>query len=105
MKESLLAQRNRVFQSELTLRDTVLIMDFDYDQRLAAQPPQGIRSATPGLACVIGPNCPYDFRADYLTYVNLLYNYNSLATEINYRAARLGEPPVVLLEKYSPAMP
>lgn len=46
----------------------------------------------------------YCFAREYNNYLNLLHDYNSQATEINFKAAQLGEPPVVLLEQYNPEL-
>jgi hypothetical protein len=123
MKDALATRRSEIFNSEMVLRKTVHAMNLSYDlcfsnlpakiatpstvpnaplpppaPKAGAVPAPGVFDPCTGLVDYSG----IYFDTEYEHYLNLVYDYNASALEINYKAASLGEPPIPLLEAYNP---
>jgi hypothetical protein len=128
MKSALEGQHNEVFTDEIELQEIVLTIDYEYDQCFFSPPTKVSNSSQAGLPPPIFPTIPRTpsssttlpanerdssgectlqdystFETRYGIYLADLYKYNAAATQINWEAARLGEPPVLILETYYPA--
>jgi hypothetical protein len=120
-RQALDNQRTEIFNDEIGLRKIVLTMNYEYDQCFYNPPPKLTNGLPPPLLliplansitlpenvrnsagqCVIQHYS--NFETEYGIYLDLIYSYNVSASQINYEAAGLGEPPVPLLAAYSPA--